>query len=628
MNEKDDNEGFLFPFGNVRNEQDKLIVAIRHALKERKHLIIHAPTGLGKTVASLGPALKFAIENKKTVFFLTSRHTQHVIAIDTLKAIKEKFGTEFSATDIIGKKHMCIFPGMDRTTSGEFIDYCRQLREEDKCDYYTNFRKNNKVSVKARTVADELKRAINHTEKIIEVSAQEKLCPYEMAAFLGSEAKVIIGDYYYLFSPAVRDSFFRRIEKKMEDAIVIVDEAHNLPARLRSLMSIHISSFIMKRAIQEARKFKHEAVLSHLVGLQNVLNALSGDLKDEMAVTRESLMEPARKIADYDMMVEDMEMAAESIRNKQRFSFVGSVARFLDAWRGEDEGYVRVLSVGNFAGEPYVRLAYNCLDPSIVTKDAIESCHSIICMSGTLTPSTMYADLLGFDSRTMSMEFGSPFPQDNVLRMVVPDTTTKYTKRTPQQFEKIGKICADIANAVPGNSAFFFPSYSLRDTVAKIFTRHCTKKIFYEDSRMDKGQRQGLLEKFKKESVSKEGAVLLGTATGSFGEGIDLPGDFLKAVVVVGLPLNPPDVETKALIDYYNKKYGKGFDYAYTFPAITKCMQSAGRCIRSETDRGIIVFLDERFAFPHYARCFPPDYNLRVTSRYIEEINNFFNIKT
>ena len=99
-------------------------------------------------------------------------------------------------------------------------------------------------------------------------------------------------------------------------------------------------------------------------------------------------------------------------------------------------------------------------------------------------------------------------------------------------------------------------------------------------------------------------------------------------MVVVGLPLNPPDVETKALIDYYNKKYGKGFDYAYTFPAITKCMQSAGRCIRSETDRGIIVFLDERFAFPHYARCFPPDYNLRVTSRYIEEINNFFNIKT
>jgi len=103
-----------------------------------------------------------------------------------------------------------------------------------------------------------------------------------------------------------------------------------------------------------------------------------------------------------------------------------------------------------------------------------------------------------------------------------------------------------------------------------------------------------------------------------------LPGDYLKAVVIVGLPLSPPDVETKALIEYYNKKYGRGMDYAYIFPAITKCMQGAGRCIRSETDEGVVIFLDERFAWPQYSRCFPPDYNLKITRNYAEEIKKFF----
>ena len=120
-----------------------------------------------------------------------------------------------------------------------------------------------------------------------------------------------------------------------------------------------------------------------------------------------------------------------------------------------------------------------------------------------------------------------------------------------------------------------------------------------------------------------KGAVLLGIATGSFGEGIDMP-DVLKAVIIVGLPLNPPDVETNALIAYYNKKYSKGWDYAYIFPAITKCMQGAGRCIRSETDRGVVVFMDERFALSNYSRCFPPDYGMKITKNVGLEIKEFF----
>ena len=134
--------------------------------------------------------------------------------------------------------------------------------------------------------------------------------------------------------------------------------------------------------------------------------------------------------------------------------------------------------------------------------------------------------------------------------------------------------------------------------------------------------KQQFLKKFK--SYKKQGAVLLGTTSGSFGEGIDLPGDFLKAVIVVGLPLQPPDLETKELIKYYDKKFQKGWDYGYILPAITKALQNAGRCIRSEKDKGIIIFLDERYSWPTYKKCFPIDWNLEITLEYEQKIKDFF----
>ncbi len=125
----------------------------------------------------------------------------------------------------------------------------------------------------------------------------------------------------------------------------------------------------------------------------------------------------------------------------------------------------------------------------------------------------------------------------------------------------------------------------------------------------------------------KKVLVLLAVAAASFSESIDLPGDLLKCVIVVGLPLQPPDLETKELINYYDKKYSKGWDYGYILPAITKSLQAAGRCIRSETDKGAIIFLDQRYVWPNYKRCFPPDWKIKITEDYVEEIKNFFNIQ-
>ena len=189
-------------------------------------------------------------------------------------------------------------------------------------------------------------------------------------------------------------------------------------------------------------------------------------------------------------------------------------------------------------------------------------------------------------------------------------------------YEEIAKLSTNISNKVPGNVVIFFPSYKLRDEINEFIQDFSEKTIFLEDTNYTKEQRSDLLERFKE--YKDEGAILLAVAGGSFAEGIDLPGDFLKAVIIVGLPLGHPNLETKELINYYDKRFSKGWDYAYVFPAIIKTLQSAGRCIRSETDRGIIVFLDERYLWQSYRRCFPKDMNIQIKNDPVPQISAFF----
>jgi DNA excision repair protein ERCC-2 len=240
-------------------------------------------------------------------------------------------------------------------------------------------------------------------------------------------------------------------------------------------------------------------------------------------------------------------------------------------------------------------------------------------MSGTLTPTSMYKELLGIEAEELTLK--SPFPAQNRMNLIVPKTTTKYEARSPEQYKEIAKTLADISSDVKGSIAIYFPSYYLRDEVSKSFSMLTVKTVFSEQPDMTKSEKQEFLDNFVKYKDS--GAVLLAVISGSFAEGIDLPG-VLKMVIIVGLPLQKPDLETKALIEYYDKKFSKGWDYGYLFPAFTKTIQAAGRCIRSETDRGIIVFLDERYSWNNYYRCFPQHWPLKVSLLYKDTIKKFY----
>ena len=614
-------EEYFFPYEVVRGHQEELIKEVRKCAENRENILIHAPTGIGKTISVLSPLVSYAAKNDLTIFFLTPRHMQHKIVIDTMRLIKEKFNANITVVDFIGKKWMCAQNGVDFLSSGEFGEYCRDLIEKGSCVYYENF-KNKKLNVKKDLILDAiLKDGPMHVQDVVKKISKEKFCPFEMSAVLAQKAKVVVMDYYHLLNPNIRKSILARLNKELERSIIVFDECHNLPEKCRKILTDQINTRVIDLAIKEVGQFNGgEGLKDSLLEIGNLLLGLSKKIpldKSECLVEKKDF-----SFEDYDSLIEDLGSFADEVREEKKRSYVGSVVNFLELWRGNDHGFSRILTKGFLEdGRAVVKLKYSCLDPSLITKELIVSSYSVIGMSGTLTPLEMYKDLLGFENVKL-LEYENPFPKKNQLSLIVPGVTTKFSARNEKMYRKIALKCACLVNAVSGNSIVFFPSYNTRDEVNLFFERWCKRTTFLEQKGMNKHERDELIEKFK--SYKDKGAVLLAVSNGSFGEGIDLIGDFLKAVFVVGIPLTKPDLEVQMLIDYYEGRFKKGWDYGYIYPAIITTIQNAGRCIRSENDKGVVVFLDERYKWGNYFKCFPKDKNFIITETHVQKINEFF----
>ncbi len=608
-----------FPYEEIRPMQDDLMKDINDCVINGKNLIAHAPTGLGKTVAALLPAIIKAKKDGLKVLFLTSRNTQHILAINTLKDIKEKFPN--IGVDLVGRRHLCS-QSLPNFSAGDLAEYCKLLKKEKKCAYFTKFKKGEKLTIEGELALSEVK-IISPllAQDFYNFSDDRGVCPYELALELTKESDVIIADYQFVFNKHIRKILLNKIGKELDELIIVIDEAHNLPNRIKDQASHYFTSLMLKASISEARKFELEDIGDYLNQLLDILEKYSKKLKygeSEIYITKQEFIDEVSKIRDYQELFIALEVAAEQVREKEQRSRIGGVANFLNEWKGQEDGFTRIFTKKD---EKQLVLAYKCLDPSIVSKEVVNNAHSVIMMSGTLTPTHMYRELNGFDQAEERV-FSSPFPDENRELLIVPKTTTKFTKRDENQYKAIATELKDIVENVPGNVAIFFPSYFISENVSKYFSIMTTKTVFTEMSELTGQEKSDILANFKK--YKNAGAVLLGVLGGSFSEGVDLPGENLKAVVVVGLPLQKPTLETKALIDYFDKKFKKGWDYGYLFPAFNKTLQGAGRCIRSETDKGAIVFLDERYIWSNYRRCFPSSWKMKVSVKPERELQNFF----
>ena len=614
----------LFPYSKFREGQDLFIGEVINAIERKGNLMVHAPTGIGKTVSVLAPSLKFILENDLTLFFLTSRHTQHKIVVQTLKEIKDVHKENFLVVDLIGKKNMCSVEGISDLSNREFYDYCNDVVEKNLCNFYNNS-KSKKLTSSRSDLLQEIEN-INpiHVEEVVNLSKNRNFCGFEIACDLAKKANVIIADYYHVLNPSIRESLFFKINKTLERSIIIFDESHNLPDRCRDLLSENLSSLTIEHAIKEAERYNILELLEFLEHLKKIYVEIANEKllldTDEVLITKEDLFSRITKKIDYYQLMNDLDYYSEIVREKQRRSFIGSVSNFLKTWINQDEGFVRMMKRGYLSNQKqYTIISYRCLDPSIVMEPIFKKASSCIFMSGTLKPTTMYKDLLSIKDATIK-EFNNPFPESNRLNIIVNSVTTKYTKRSELMYQRIAEKCSQIISSVPGNSIVFFPSYELLDKVS-YFIR-VSKKLYFEKPNTSNEERVDLLNEFKLSYF--EGAALMAVSSGSFGEGIDLPGNLLKCVIIVGLPLGKPDLETKQLVNYYDKKFGKGTEYGYLFPAMIKCIQNAGRCIRSETDKGVVVFMEERFALPYYRNLIPEDLKYIITNNPGIEVERFF----
>lgn len=620
----------FFPFENMRDVQMKMINELSSAIGKKKHVIAHAPTGIGKTAASIAASLTYAMANQKTVIFLTPKHTQHQIAVETLKKIKEKHGLNIIATDFIGKRWMCLVPSIDTLSSREFTDYCNDMRKEERCVFYNKLWKKNELTKQAKELIERLKKESPlNVEQVINIASREQICPYYISAELAKQSKFIIADYYHIFHPNVRKVFLNRIKKELEDCIIIIDEAQNLPNRIRDVLSSKISNFSIAMAIKEARKFEQAETAKYLEKLAEVIEELASKLGEhkEIYVRKDDFVDEVydKLGKNFEEIAGDFLLIGEHIRIENKRSFVGSIGAFMLDWYNTEDGYTGILKQTKWKDKDIFELNLSCLDPGVSSEEIFKKCHSAVLMSGTLNPTSMYRDILRLgEDRTICVDYPNPFSKKNRLAMIVPDTTTKFTRRNPEEYKKIAEWCAKISNEIPGNVAVFFPSYYLRDEIMKFFEHKSRKTIFLERNGMKKREKAALLNEFKE--YADAGAVFMGVVSGSFGEGVDLPGKFLNGVVVVGIPLETPDLETKALINYYDKLFNDGWNYGYVYPAMNRTIQACGRVVRSETDRGAVVLLDERFIGENYFKCLPIDWGIIVTKEPIKRIKDFFSV--
>ena len=603
-----------FRHDTPRPEQEKLMEEMEKAIIEQKHLIANAPTGLGKTDASISVCMSYALKHKKKVIFLTPKTSQHQMAIDVARGIKEKHKIDITAVDFVGRNNMCSNPFMQDMQSGDFYRICESHRKNNSCQNLTVMKDKGTLTIETKNFSKKLldkHNGVVSNSQIMEFCKNNSIdkknpCAYEMASVLCKEANLIICDFMQLFSPTIRGTFLSKHNLALENCIVIVDEAHNLPDRIRNFLSTSINTSLLNKAKEELIAIEWDT--EEVSVLTNALNELASKKLQKFESSRVDFSELGLSTTDAKGYAELFDRAGETFSEKteKEYSALFKLASFLNSWAKESSAFVRVISRKNFG----TALSVKCLDPSISSSKVINESHSTIIMSGTLYPPKMYADIFGIEKEDATLaSFNSPFPKSNRLDLIVRSVSTSFAKRNQAEFERIASKIAMITSKTPGNCAVFFPSHNYLRTVLPFMREKISKQLFVQEEAMKPNEVKNTLIKFKNAGMGF-GGVLVGVQGGSFAEGVDLPGTSLLSVIIVGVALSMPSIEIKALIEYYEDKFGQGQNYGYNYPAIQRAVQAAGRCIRSEKDQGVIVFMDERFDWGKFKECMPKDIKL------------------
>ena len=568
-----------FPFSDLRTGQDEIISAVSTCLRGKKHLVLEAPTGLGKTVAVLHAAVQYALENDKQVMFLTSKTTQQDLVFET--ALHIKAGNTFPRILLLRAKQKLCPLDEPRCGAGD-------------CPYIEDFQRRFRCCHRIQNFLNE---GVIHPDRLAELGERDKLCPVEAQLALCEDADLIIGDYNYAFDPGCRLlSLFE--DRDPSRLILIVDEAHNLPDRARS----YYSAALLRDEVQQAVANQEAEIIKDF---NRALEAIQSQFEYYLNEAPETPDPYPIQLSpsSWDKIAADFEEAVVPYWYRLTAEESGTDEDPILALQRTLESFSRAV---NFNGENFAHLLRRnptpalevlCLDAGPFLKETFECLHSSVCMSATLQPFESTKSLLGMGKNVQFLALQSSFPFEYCRLVIDPSVTTLYRERDENVDPIALKI--DLFCALLNRKALaFFPSF---DLMKRIVANLKTPSIFLQEEGMSDGARLNLLRSFKR---CRRG-LLCSVMGGVFAEGIDLPGELAEAAVIVGVGLPQICTENEMIRAYYDRLGENGFEYAYLYPGMRRVIQSVGRIIRSETDRGLILLLDRRYASEHYQRFFP-----------------------
>ncbi|MGZ3651280.1 MAG: ATP-dependent DNA helicase [Bdellovibrionota bacterium] len=609
----------VFPFEQPRAGQVELIATVEEGMREKRRMLIQAPTGLGKTVGVLYPSLRDALARGQRVIYVTPKNSQHAVAEDAVERLQEK-GAKIKSLTITAKSKIC-------------------FKNEPLCNpSYCEYAKDHYTKMAEHDVLGQLARKKKLTKKTFqELGRAHEVCPFEIQLDAAAEADAVICDYNYVFAP--RSAFGRLAASGLDQEgkpNLVIDEAHNLPARAMDYHSPELSSFTLEKMREQLAelplRFRAEAL--DLLGscIQVIGHCAPPALNPGQRAVK--IDPPADLFHDQDVLLRSF--LSRYLESDEEILAGDPVLRLCFYW-SEFTAALEFVEAGireefftTFASHPtggIVRIT--CCDASSFLKACYDDYEQVVGFSATLKPFDFYSQLSGLKAESLkTAEFTSPFPPSRRKLLIIPQISSKYADRE-RNYPKVAETIARIAAVRPGNYFAFFPSFEFLERALQKFQTPPGFTVLRQERYMRGDEIEDVLAHLKGRSKP---TVLFAVSGGVFSEGVDYPGEMIIGAFVVGPPLPSFDLEREEMRAYYEKHYKSGFDYAYTFPAMAKAVQAAGRVIRSETDRGLIVLMDGRFLQPSYGKSMPEDWfetspQELVSRSILQEVTDFWGIK-
>lgn len=575
-------QSLTFPYDEYRKGQRELAVAAYKTILTERKLFVEAPTGTGKTISTMFPAVKAMGEEQfERFFYLTAKTITRQVAEDAAEALARR-GMRMKSVTLTAKDKICFMD--ERICTPDYCPYAN--------GYYDRLNEG---------LWDLLHHEDQFTRPVIETYARKhQLCPFELSLDVSLWCDAIVGDYNYLFDPTV---YLRRFfEEENKENVFLIDEVHNLVDRSRNMYSASLNKSLF---LQVKKVMKDYPKITRSLNKINQVFLQMRDVLAEKDFIRQK--EPVTSLVDavYRFTEKANEWLAEYPEAPQQEEMLGLYFECLN--------YVKISELYDDHYVTYIeKTSYDliikqfCIDPSYLLAQSLNKGKAAILFSASLSPISYYQDILGGGTEALGYRLSSPFPPEHQLVLVEGIKTTYHYRQ--QNIPQIVASLEALVTAKKGNYLFFFPSYRFMDEVYEVFSAQSDARILLQDTKMNEEERENFLAQFQAEPTETTiGFCVLG---GIFSEGIDLRGTRLIGTAIVSVGLPQISEEQNLIKEYYDESR-QGFQYAYQIPGMNKVLQAAGRVIRDTQDQGVVLLLDERFLSPNYRQYLPPHWQLQ-----------------